>query len=785
MSAAEQAGRFLAALFPDPQPDERVTTFTGRDKASRHWLDVEKAAAAVARNQADDVYVGMGTRRPGLSDKKRGGNADVVSFGALWLDIDIAGPGHATGEVVDSVEDARRLVDAFPLKPSMSVDTGGGRHVYWLFSEAVTADEFAPLLDQWAAWWTWTCERLGMPADPSVWTLDRVLRVPGTNNCKIEPLRPVTLRIYEPDRRYGVDDIEQHLGIPEGWQRPASQVRRSGGGGDWQDLTADDLAELHPLTRDTWEVVRDQFGGHTPILCRDGDKRYVQVVRPIGAHDDKAKRGGISGTIGYVGPDVFYCLTNAWPPFVVNNAYGLETLNDLDPEGPRLTASEFRKKQQSEFVDQFAKAKQQPPAPPAGVPQEPSPVPGLESLHLIDWAEFWTRETSEEWLAEPILPRGRSVALVAGGKSGKSLLLVDVAIAVATGRPILGRPNPNGPQRVLYLDYEMTQDDLYERLEDMGYGPDTDLSTFHYSLLPSIAPLDTEAGGQYVLQAALQLQADLVIIDTLARAVSGAEDSADTYRAFYLYTSMLLKQHGITAVRADHTGHSEQTRARGSSAKADDVDVVWSAKRTDNGLELTRTHSRVPWVPTKVTVLVKPTPLRHVVSLSEDWPPGTADLAKLLDEYGVPLDASVRNANDMIKARSKDGTGRNTKLVGKALKYRREKREREQLTGLETPPETPSQASSETGRETRADNGEVHSSDQGILSSGNTPGNTWKQQGAERETCVSPIRGNTLPPAGSATCVSCRRDRSTDEIDAAGRCSSCAAGLRRAAEAVS
>ena len=67
---------------------------------------------------------------------------------------------------------------------------------------------------------------------------------------------------------------------------------------------------------------------------------------------------------------------------------------------------------------------------------------------------------------------------------------------------------------VLYLDYEMTEDDLAERLESMGYGPDTDLSHLHYALLPSLPGLDQPEGGRAVVDLARSVGAQLVIIDT-------------------------------------------------------------------------------------------------------------------------------------------------------------------------------------------------------------------------------------------------------------------------------
>lgn len=303
------------------------------------------------------------------------------------------------------------------------------------------------------------------------------------------------------------------------------------------------------------------------------------------------------------------------------------------------------------------------------------PVDRWAAAHLIDWSKFWSRETGEEWLIEPLIPARRGTAIVAGGKSGKSLLLLDVAAAFATGRDLLGRTNREGPRHVLYLDYEMIEEDLRERLESMGYGPDDDLSHLHYAGLPGIDPLDTARGGQYVVQMAQDVAAELVVIDTLARAVGGEENDADTYRAFYMHTGALLKQSGITLVRVDHVGHSAKDRARGSSAKADDVDLVWVLAVREEGLQLKHGGTcRVSWVPPEVNLRRDTDPLRHVLIGYAAWPAGTREVADRLDQLGAPLDVTKRKAVEMLKAA--DGKAARGEVVNNAVKFRRLRAER-------------------------------------------------------------------------------------------------------------
>jgi hypothetical protein len=255
----------------------------------------------------------------------------------------------------------------------------------------------------------------------------------------------------------------------------------------------------------------------------------------------------------------------------------------------------------------------------------------------IDWSSFWDRDRHvEDWLCEPILPRGRAVATFSPAKVGKSLLALDVAGRLATGQRCLDH-RAGDPLDVVYLDLEMTEDDVYERLEDMGYGPETDFSHLHYYLLPNLPPLDTPNGGQVLLQIVRKHRAALVIVDTTSRVLSGGENDADTLRAFYQFTGLSLKGEGCTVWRLDHAGKDLARGQRGTSAKADDVDLVWELTTRDSGLRLRATHRRQGWVPELVDLVKLEDPLRHERA-AQSVPQGTLETAHLLDELEIPLE---------------------------------------------------------------------------------------------------------------------------------------------------
>lgn len=289
----------------------------------------------------------------------------------------------------------------------------------------------------------------------------------------------------------------------------------------------------------------------------------------------------------------------------------------------------------------------------------------------IDWERLYTGmgdEPEHRWLVEPFLAAGRAHALYAPAKVGKSLLALHVAAAVATGRGALDQQA--GPRRpVVYVDYEMSPDDVLERLELLGYDEPDELANLHYVLLPDVGGLDSREGGQALAGYAMALSASLVVIDTTGRSVDGPENEADTYLAYYRHTAMRLKLEGITTLRLDHAGKDLSKGMRGTSAKNDDVDVVWQMTRSDGGVRLRATHRRMSWVPEEFHVRYDEEG-DPVLSMAEKgWPARTGELANLLDSLEAPADISHRTASRLLRDH---GTKVRNDTLAAVLRWRRD-----------------------------------------------------------------------------------------------------------------
>jgi Bifunctional DNA primase/polymerase, N-terminal/AAA domain len=547
----------------------------------------------------------------------------ATGHGVFVLDVDIS-DGKAGDETLRALEDSYG-----PLTDTVRVITGsGGAHIYYRYPEGIEIRNDAG-------------RKLGPGLD-----------IRGTGGQVVAPptLHPTSGQQYAWEDGCGLDDIEIAEApdwllelltaqpditpsvmptVTAGDDGPAARYNDST---NWTDL----------LTHDGWTL------SHTD---RTGCQHWV---RP-----GKDARDGTSATVNYEGRDILRVFTSsvAGLPEGAYNRFGYTAA--MHHNGDRSAFA-------SELVRQEDRGLSLTPFVPAGMP---APHTRVELAHLVDWDRFWEDDHSdEEWLAYPIIPTGRAIALYAPAKAGKSTIVLAIAAAVATGRPVLGR-RVHPTTEVLYLDYEMTPADLQQRLLELGYSSDDDLSHLHYALLPSMPPLDTVEGATALLELCDLTDAEMVVVDTFGRAVEGEEDHADTVRDFYRHTGLSLKARGITYLRTDHSGKDVAKGMRGSSAKNDDVDLVWQLSRTDtkdgHGVLLKRTHSRISWIPEQVKINRTETDdgFTYVHDIATNtYPDGTRQYMDILTAHGIDASITQNNAIKIIKAAE---TSSGTKILSR------------------------------------------------------------------------------------------------------------------------
>ena len=281
-----------------------------------------------------------------------------------------------------------------------------------------------------------------------------------------------------------------------------------------------------------------------------------------------------------------------------------------------------------------------------------SPRPFLDLDDL-----FSERSARLQWVVPGLVVEGAITSIAARAGTGKSLWGLEMAARLAAGRPVMG-VSPGFSRHVLYVDWEMSRSLLRDRLRTLGFDPEsTDFQTlkayFHYWHLPDLSPLDTEEGGSHLIEQVDETNAEVIFFDTLSRAVQGDENAARAYQDLWKHTEMPLRSREVTVVWLDHVGH-EATRARGSSAKKDRVDVEWTMSAKNNQLKFKRGKVRLDGM--SETVLIDRVTdngfLHH--RMVEGPGDGTVDFewlegaAVYLEEMGVPSDAGVNSMQKVL-----------------------------------------------------------------------------------------------------------------------------------------
>lgn len=286
-----------------------------------------------------------------------------------------------------------------------------------------------------------------------------------------------------------------------------------------------------------------------------------------------------------------------------------------------------------------------------------------ERFPLLNWHDLWDDDTEEEWLAEPLIPKRRLIALYSLPKVGKSLLMLEIAASIANGKSVFGYP-AQPPTNVLYVDFENDpRGDIRSRLQAMGYTPDA-LGNLHYLTFPTMAALDSKQGGDELLAAMHEYNDELAVIDTVSRAIAGEENDNDTWLAFYRHTGLQIKQAQKALVRLDHAGKDITKGQRGGSAKSGDVDAIWRLTRsTETRLDLECEAARFPITEKRITLRRAEGPLRHLAT-TDTYADKVAELFKLMSERGVPriADLTIRQMREAIAAA---GISFDTSLISK------------------------------------------------------------------------------------------------------------------------
>jgi len=243
-------------------------------------------------------------------------------------------------------------------------------------------------------------------------------------------------------------------------------------------------------------------------------------------------------------------------------------------------------------------------APGAGAAEYSRPLIVFTRADLVRFAPT-------DWLVERWLVKNSLAGLVGPSGAGKSFLALDWACRVAAGQRWLGNAVQRGG--VFYLAGE-GQQGLRKRIAawERHHGiPMDNKPLFLADNLPFLTD-DSQAAGTV---AAIEGMADeiffncggaepvLVVIDTVARAMAGAnENSAEDMGRLIGNMDWLRTRFGACVLAIHHTGHAESDRARGSSAFRAALDSEFLLKPKDSSIVLATTKNKDWERPTPITL---------------------------------------------------------------------------------------------------------------------------------------------------------------------------------------
>jgi hypothetical protein len=234
-----EARRFLESLFAGKPDELYVLLWTLPEKRSRWFREVDDAIQFAESLHEHDLYAGIGLSSQDYGSARRCVSNEVAGIVGFGADLDLKSDAHPKAALPATIEDAMKILPE-QLPPTFLVRTGNGLHAWWIFREPLifeTSDErkeTANLVSRWqtllrsnAAARGWAFDRLS--------DLARVLRVPGTKNCK-DPANPKLVEIHlQTDRRYNPSDLAEYLedqGIPD-----AEEQERTAGA--WKENFSD------------------------------------------------------------------------------------------------------------------------------------------------------------------------------------------------------------------------------------------------------------------------------------------------------------------------------------------------------------------------------------------------------------------------------------------------------------------------------------------------------------------------------------------------------------------
>lgn len=213
--------------------------------------------------------------------------------------------------------------------------------------------------------------------------------------------------------------------------------------------------------------------------------------------------------------------------------------------------------------------------------------PWQSRFGAVPWRDLDAPGPQHEWLVKGLLTEGELSMLAGASQSGKSFLMIDLAMSIARGEPWFGRPVKRGG--VIYQAGEGASGLRRRRLP--AYRQENGLSLqedIPFVLLPAKVNLwDGEADTDALIQeiehwrGTFDVPLRLIVIDTLAKAMTGGDEISGKDMGVVIDRCEKIKRVTKAAVVLVHHLNASGEKVRGHTSTVANLDAVLMCRMTE------------------------------------------------------------------------------------------------------------------------------------------------------------------------------------------------------------
>ena len=572
MTDAASALAFLKTLFHGVEGDIYLCSLpnTPGAKPGEQSLRTRDQKAAKAFIEKWDrpgrgLFFCIGTIGPQAARTNRGSwraKRNIHRVPALPIDIDF----DRLPEIINKQASVIGMLERSAVPPLITVLSGGGVHAYWILEQALGPDEF----EHAEATLKGLIRRFG--SDPAVSDVSRLMRLPGTINSKRGDERQVIIAKNASDGRVNWDELVELM------REPPAQW---GGEGF---VVPDRLATIPRGARGVIPVnPYEAYGADAWNAPIDVDAALAAMHYPGNVHETQLKVTASLLNAGVPFDEVVQRVLDATMAIAPANWDRTQELHTIEGMGqtwfdkhPEIIKPNGQ--DHGATVIAFpggASGQTAEPGPTTQAPEKPA-TPRLTSFMAASFAGQTPPE--RYFLVEGLVPCRDVTLLYGDGGTGKSLLVLQLAVAMQNRQNMLWLGLPVSGGKVLLYTAEEEPSELHRRLATIAEHAAIDIEELIDLHLVSLAGEDATlawAGPNQqlaptplfkALEASIaEMEPALVVIDTAADVFGGNENDRRQVGAFIRMLRGLAIRHDTTILLCAQPSRAGLSSGDGSS----------------------------------------------------------------------------------------------------------------------------------------------------------------------------------------------------------------------------